>query len=348
MGCCLGRDKPATVWYDDFEKQLPRMDGKMVAITGTTSGTGFVAALACAKKGAAVALLNRASERANDAERRLRLECPEAKLHVVACDLQSFASVRKAAAQLRGICGACGLDVLCCNAGVMAFPDQATGDGFDVQMQTNHLSHFLLVKEMMPALRDAAKSRGQARIVNHSSGARFGEPLEARYFQKNGGDLGGDAVAACFQRYHQTKLANIVFTFALADRLAARGETGILALCCTPGIAATALVNNLEDSGTSLGPMKCIFACLGPCIVQSEQDGTMPLLHCMAMPEVESGEVATPSQGMPLRQPKESYGPVKVERRPQEHEKSRVTEDAALQELLWTESERAVGEPFEL
>ena len=51
--------------------------------------------------------------------------------------------------------------------------DKATTDGYDVQMQTNHLSHFLLSKELYPALKLAATTRGEARVVNHSSGARF-------------------------------------------------------------------------------------------------------------------------------------------------------------------------------
>merc|ERR1740139_1000380 len=103
----------------------------------------------------------------------------------------------------------------------MAHPDKRTKDGFDVQMQTNHLSHFLLVKQFLPALKAAAKEKGEARIVNHSSGARHGKALEAKYFQKSGeGNLGGDGAAACFDRYQQTKLANIVFTFGLEAKLA--------------------------------------------------------------------------------------------------------------------------------
>lgn len=73
----------------------------------------------------------------------------QAELHAVDCDLQAFASVEAAAARVAGLCPE-GVDVLCNNAGVMALPDQATGDGFDVQMQTNHLSHFLLTRELWP------------------------------------------------------------------------------------------------------------------------------------------------------------------------------------------------------
>jgi NAD(P)-dependent dehydrogenase (short-subunit alcohol dehydrogenase family) len=77
-------------------------------------------------------------------------------------------------------------------------------------MQTNHLSHFLLSKELLPLLNKAAASKGEARIVNHSSGARKfpSSPLEAKYLGKNGGNLGGNGNSMLFggarwQRYHQ-------------------------------------------------------------------------------------------------------------------------------------------------
>jgi NAD(P)-dependent dehydrogenase (short-subunit alcohol dehydrogenase family) len=68
----------------------------------------------------------------------------------------------------------------------MGMPDRATPDGFDVQMQSNHLSHFLLTSLVWPLLEVAATKRGEARVVNHSSGARLGAPLKASYLRKNG------------------------------------------------------------------------------------------------------------------------------------------------------------------
>merc|ERR1719210_557559 len=130
----------------------------------------------------------------------------------------SFAAVREAAQKLKEDLGSSGLDVLCNNAGIMATKDEATGDGCDTQMQTNHLSHYLLTTEVWPLLERAAELRGEARVVNHSSGARNrgGEgkkPLDEQYLQKNGGNLGGDEVGclpfsgARWTRYQQSKLA---------------------------------------------------------------------------------------------------------------------------------------------
>jgi NAD(P)-dependent dehydrogenase (short-subunit alcohol dehydrogenase family) len=327
-------------WFGDFEGNLPSLAGKRIAITGTTSGTGYVAAFTCAKKGAEVFLLNRLSERSTKSAQLLRKECPTATFHEIACDLQDLASVRKAAAELKGICPE--LDVLANNAGVMAQPDQATKEGFDVQMQTNHLSHFLLVKELMPLFQAAVASKGEARIVNHSSVARYGGPLLEEYFQKKGGNLGGDGTDAKFLRYHHSKLANIVFTYALADRLKAKGETGIKVLCCAPGIADTSLY-----ASTNL----CIFrycSCVLGCFVTSQtaEDGTMPLLTCIAGPSVESADMITPSLGGDKN---ESVGPVRTQRRSESPSKDdAVCQDKGAQELLWKASEAAIGEPFVL
>ena len=103
------------------------MSGKVVAITGTTSGTGYVCAREMAKLGATVLLLNRKSDRSASSLKELQEEVPGATFHVITCDLQDFESVRSAIEEIKSKFEV--LDVLCNNAGVMAMPDQATKDG---------------------------------------------------------------------------------------------------------------------------------------------------------------------------------------------------------------------------
>ena len=187
------------------------MTNKVVAITGTTSGTGFICAREVAKKGATVILLNRKSERSEQAHKHLLESLPEGKFDPIDCDLQSFESVISAMETIRSKYDV--IDVLVNNAGVMALKDQATTDGYDIQMQTNVISHFLITKELFPLLRKSE----EARIVNHTSMARLGGPLVMDYFEKNGGNLGGDDTeeenlgfqGPRWERYHQTKLANV-------------------------------------------------------------------------------------------------------------------------------------------
>lgn len=266
------------------------LSGRVAAVTGTTSGTGYVCARELARLGARVFLLNRASSRATAALARLQAEVPGGDFVAVVCDLQDFASVRAAAAEI--IENTDRLDILCNNAGVMALPDQATKDGYDVQMQTNCLSHFLLTRELFGLL----DKSDDARIVNHSSAARMGPPLEARYFGPNGGDLGGDGTpeeAASFggprwARYHQTKLANCAFTYGLKARLDAAGKTHIKALVAHPGLALTQLQHTTADTG-GMDPNSPIMA-----QAQTAEDGALGILRCCADPAVASGDFYGP------------------------------------------------------
>ena len=212
------------------------MSQKVVAVTGTTSGTGYVFARELAKKGAKVLLLNRESERSANALKQLQEEVPSGEFEAVTCDLQNFESVLQAAQAISSKYDK--LDVLVNNAGVLALKDQATGDGYDVQMQTNCISHFLLTKELFPLL----KKSEEARVVNHSSMARLGPPLEMQYFEKKGGNLGGDGTEEennSFQgprwmRYHQTKLANCAFTYGLKKKLEEAAWTQKVNSCNVP------------------------------------------------------------------------------------------------------------------
>merc|ERR1719428_2317038 len=249
--------------YSKFESGLPDVSGKVFAITGTTSGTGFAAAECVAKRNGEVILLNRPSSRSKASLEKLKELVPDGKFVAIDCDLQDFASVRKAVEEIKSRYGE--LYCLSNNAGIMATPDEITGDGFDKQMQTNHLSHFLLTKELFPLLKASAKRIGDARIVQHSSIARDENPgdkmLKEEYFTKKEKDgmLGGDVDQAMFMqgpqwyRYGQTKLANSVFTQALHEKLAASGDAdfrNVLSLCAHPGVART----NLSD-GIDYGPV---------------------------------------------------------------------------------------------
>jgi len=98
------------------------MTGKVVVITGTTSGTGYICALEVTKKGAKVVLLNRKSERAEKALKELQSEVPDGHFESIECDLQSFASVEDAIAWIKSKYEV--IDVLVNNAGVMALEDK--------------------------------------------------------------------------------------------------------------------------------------------------------------------------------------------------------------------------------
>jgi len=262
------------------------MSDKVVAITGTTSGTGYVCAREMAKLGAKVLLLNRPSARATDSLTRLQSEVPSGLFQAIDCDLQCFDSVRQAAQQ---ICDEHDvLDVLCNNAGVMALPDCATVDGYDVQMQTNSISPFLLTSALVGLL----KQRPEVRVVNHTSMARLGAPHEAKFFAKHGGALSGDGTDAenasfggpRWSRYHQSKLANGTFTNGLKSALEARGVSNVKVMIAHPGLASTGLqVTTAQSGGMQLGGDFMTQA-------QSAEDGALSIIRACAYPDARSGD----------------------------------------------------------
>ncbi|UTW64521.1 SDR family NAD(P)-dependent oxidoreductase [bacterium SCSIO 12741] len=308
-----------------LEKHGQDMTGKVVAITGTTSGTGYICAREVAKKGAAIILLNRPSQRSAEALAKLQEEVPKGKFEAVDCDLQNFASVQEAMDAIRSKYDK--IDALVNNAGVMALNDQATGDGYDVQIQTNVLSHFLITKELFPLL----KAGNGGRIINHSSMARLGGPLEMKYFEKNGGNLGGDGTdeennnfqGPRWERYHQTKLANAVFTYGLKQKLEEAGSDQVRVLLAHPGFAITNLqLTTAENGGME---MRSEFKDMA----QSAEDGATGIIRATLDPEAQSGDFFGPESGW-------KGFPVHLE--PEDFLSS---EDNI--QVLWEGSEKAVG-----
>jgi NAD(P)-dependent dehydrogenase (short-subunit alcohol dehydrogenase family) len=288
-------DKAETLHLEEvLQKHGKDMTGRVVAITGTTSGTGFVCARELAKMGATVILLNRESDRSVRALEQLKQAVPAANFDAIACDLQSLVSVRDAIAAIKAKYEV--LDVLVNNAGVMALKDQATIDGFDIQMQTNVISHFLITKELFPLL----KKSKEARIVNHSSMARLGGPLIKEYFGKNGGNLGGDEAnegdtpgfrGGRWDRYHQTKLSNAVFTYSLKKKLKEAGVRHIIPLLAHPGLSRT----NLQVTTADDGGMDAKSEFMNQ--AQSAEDGATGIIRAAMDAQAEAGDFYGPKVG---------------------------------------------------
>lgn len=296
-----------TIHLDDVLNNHDRnLTGQIAVITGTTSGTGYVCARELAKKGATVLLLNRKSERSDKSFNNLKAEVPSATFIAIECDLQNFESVRNACKEIHEKIDH--IDILVNNAGVMALKEYATVDGYDVQMQTNVISHFLLTKELF----DLLKKSEEARIVNHTSMARLGPLLEAKYFGKSNGNLGGDGTdeeSAAFKgprwvRYRQTKQANCTFTYGLKNRLEDAGISNIKVLLAHPGLAATNLqITTAKDGGMEKDSDLMKQA-------QSAEDGATGIIRASMDPKAQSGDFFGPTagwQGYPDKLEPEEY-----------------------------------------
>ena len=362
-----GKGAPRPVFENEaklpssFRKQLaklPSMMGKVIAITGCTTGTGFCLAQVAARQGAKVLMLNRPSARAEKALNLMK-ETGASVAHVD-CDLTSFASVRAAVPLVLAQLDDGALDVLTCNAGVMHQPDVVTEDGFDIQMQVNQLSHFVLTCELWPALTKAGELRGEARLVMHSSAARYfggtlgmntiptslAMPLKEKYFTKHAsGDL-GDSCCKCKMlffcgkvqdRYQQSKLANFIFTFALRDKINAAGSK-VKAVVAHPGIcksqlAASGPIGN-KYLPSFLLPMMTVM------LMQSTENGTLGIVRGSCADDTDNGDFFGPSRpGYPY-----VFWGFAHKRKPEKF----FAEDKKQKENVWTWCENATGCSFKL
>jgi len=347
MGNIFGR-------FGKFEKELPNVGGKVFVITGTTSGTGYIAAETVAKHGGEVLLLNRASPRSVASYEKLKKSVTNGIFVPIDCDLQDFQSVKEACAKIKSL-GYTNIYCLSNNAGIMAVDDTITkADGYEVQMQTNHLSHFLLTSELFPLLVEGSKKYGDARIVQHSSAARLATEhnrLEEKYFTKKtmNGQLGGNELTSFMKggpwyRYHQTKLANSVFNHALHDKLQAstnKDVRNIIATCAHPGGSTTNLADHLNAQSNFLvrNILLPVFFCV---FFQSAQDGSMGLLRGMmdAKAKIQSGILYGPKLKLPNSQSMSGYA---IPNPPTPCEI-----DAQSKEMLWNVSEKAIGQKFNI
>ena len=358
MTTLRGYSLPEDLFNSYMEKEdiIPSLDGKTVAITGTTTGLGFnLARCAILKNASLVLLLNRKSERSQKSEEDLRKQYisddnSKTVIQSVECDLMSLDSVKKAAEQVnQEVKSYGGLDVLCLNAGIMAFDDHRTQDGFDVQMQTNQLSHFLLTSLVYQSIKDAAEVRGEARIVPQSSGAReFPTTLEEKYFQKcDAGTLGGNDAWMLSQlvlgrdgpwgRYGQTKLANSTFAMALHTKLT-DANSKIKSICCEPGYSVTPL-QNTKHFGGPLASLDFLMP------KQSAADGCLNAAMASFSPEAKSGDFYAPEKGFTGKPTKVVAGCVR-QKDGWIGSTDKNTCDPEQQRLVWEACEKALGIEF--
>lgn len=207
----------------------PRLDNKICMVTGATSGIGLVTARRLAERGASVVLVGRDPERGEAALATIRKSAPDATLDVLYANLANQADVRKLAEETQTRYPR--LDVLLNNAGGMFGGRQLSADGIEMTFALNHLNYFLLTNLLLPTLR----ATPDARIVNVASRAHKGVELQFDDLQHQRRYVGWLA-------YKRSKLANLLFTYELARRLAdnnGANANGLTVNALHPGFVAT-------------------------------------------------------------------------------------------------------------
>ena len=189
---------------------MQALENETILVTGATDGLGRRVARELAARGATVLLHGRSTERLEATSEEVRGQTGSEKLRCYPADLSSLGEVRGLAEQVFSQHER--LDVLVNNAGIISRERKESEEGHELTFAVNHLSHFLLTCLLLPLLRDSVP----ARIVNVASAGQspvdFSNPMLER---------GYDAMRA----YTQSKLAQILFTLELADRLLDTGVT---------------------------------------------------------------------------------------------------------------------------
>jgi NAD(P)-dependent dehydrogenase (short-subunit alcohol dehydrogenase family) len=300
------------------EADVPDQSDRVVIVTGADTGIGYHTAAVLAYRGAHVVLAVRNLEKGNAALARIVAARPGADVTLQALDLSSLDSVRSAADALRTAYPR--VDLLINNAGVMWTPKQVTADGFEIQFGTNHLGHFALTGLLLDRLLGVRDSR----VVTVSS---LGHRLRAAiHFDDLQWERSYNRVAA----YGQSKLANLLFTYELQRRLAARpdSEPATAAVAAHPGGSNTELARYLP------GVFQPLQAVLGPVLFQSTAMGALPTLRAATDPDVQGGQYFGPEGFLEQRGHPKLVG------------SSAQSHDEDLQRRLWTVSEELTGVSF--
>ncbi len=276
------------------------MGGKVALITGGTSGIGKATATALAAMGADVVVVGRDPERGERAAAEIRAQTG-GRVDLALADLASQAEVRNLAEEFRRRYDR--LDVLVNNAGLVQSTRTETPDGLETTFATNHLAPFLLTNLLQDLLEKSAPSR----VVTVSSEAE-------RWGNIDFDDLQSKKKYRGFPVYGMTKLANIMFTYELAERL--KG-TGVTATCMHPGAVNTRFGTN------NSGPMTILFRAFKP-FMRTPDQGADTVIWLASSPDVEGASGRYYSDRKPI-------------------EPKKIANDPPARRRLWEESERLTG-----
>jgi NAD(P)-dependent dehydrogenase (short-subunit alcohol dehydrogenase family) len=200
---------------------------KVVLITGATSGIGKETAVGLAKLGATIVFTARDMDRGRTTKDVIIEESENDKVDFIHCDLASFDSIRSCCKEFRDKYER--LDVLINNAGTWDFKRRESRDGIENTFAVNYVAPFLMTNLLLDILKKSAPSR----IINVASAVHGGKI--------NFDDVEFKNSFSGWRAYRQSKLALILFTRLLAEKLK---DTGVTVNCMHPGFVATNLGRN--------------------------------------------------------------------------------------------------------
>ena len=291
-------------------ENIPNQKGKVVIVTGSSSGIGYEAARVLANKQATVIIAVRNLDKGNKALEKILRQNKDAKVKVMELDLTNLVSVKSFAEAFKK--NYSHLDLLINNAGVMIPPYSKTTDGFELQFGTNHLGHFALTGQLLEIL---INTKG-ARIVNVSSSAhKWGNiSFEDLTWEKR--------KYAPWKAYSDSKIANLYFTNELNKKLK-ENNLDTLTTAAHPGWTATELQRNTG-----------IVEFLNGFLAMDITKGALPTLRAATQADLKGGEFFGPN------------GLFEIWGYPIEVQPNKLSKDENIANKLWRISEELTGVKF--
>jgi len=265
------------------DEEVPDLSGKVILVTGGTAGLGFESILQLIRHNPdAIFFTGRNASSAAKVISSAREANPNVDVKFLECDFTSLQTVRAAAESF--LASAPRLDILMCNAGIMAVPAALTKDGYQIQFGTNHMAHALLVKLLLPIMqKTAAGGDKDVRIVLNTSLGYKLAPKGGIVFDKlktDGSNFGTGSDWTC---YGQSKLANVLHCVELARRY-----PDIKAVVIHPGVVNTGLVSDLPFV------KRFIVWITTPGGLLTPQEGAHNQVWAATMPDVKTGAYYEP------------------------------------------------------
>lgn len=249
---------------------IPDLTGKVIIVTGSTSGIGKETAREVAKKNATTIMAIRNLEKGKKVKEELLTEYPDANLFLLKLDLSDLTSIKDFVLEFNQQFQS--IHYLINNAGVMMPPYSQTKDGFELQMGTNHLGHFALTGLLFPLLK---KTKGSS-IINVSSMAH------------RAGNIDFDDLDWTKRKYNRSraygdsKIANLYFTYEL-QRIVNQQKLDVIVTAAHPGWSATELQRHA-------GPLALLNIVFG----QKPSKGALPTLRAAFDPQKQGGDYYGP------------------------------------------------------
>lgn len=253
------------------------MQGKVCLVTGASGGIGKVTARELAKMGATVVLLCRNRAKGEAVQEEIKAVSGNDRVDLIVADLSSLAEVRRAAEEFKHTYTQ--LHVLINNAGTINGERKVTPDGLEDTFATNYLAPFLLTQLLL----DVLKASAPARIINVSSSGHTSGRIDFA-------DLQGERSYSFMRAYTQSKLAQIYFTYELAEQL--KG-TGVTVNALHPGLVDSSFNRGTKGLAHLIGEVFYFFGGISP------EKGAQTTLYVATSPEVEavSGKYFSQSNG---------------------------------------------------